>query len=109
MATRALICPRFTRFTDDDRQHGLQIIGLSVQERTAKDQLEQFITDQKIAYPVGFVTDSVFSDYVESRDVSVPQTLIYGRDGRLLAHFNGHSAQIDAAITATVKGELEKK
>lgn len=101
--------PTITGFTDDDRQRGLQIIGLSVQERTTKDQLEQFITDQKIAYPVGFVSDSVFSEYIESRDVSVPQTLIYGRDGRLLAHFNGYSAGIDAAITAAVKRELEKK
>ena len=101
--------PTLTRFTDEDRGRGLQIIGLSVQERTTKDQLEQFITDQKIAYPVGFVSDSLFSEYIESRDVSVPQTLIYGRDGRLLAHFNGHSAQIDAAIASMVKRELEKK
>ena len=101
--------PTITRFTADDYQHGLQIIGLSIQERTTKDQLAQFITDQKIAYPVGFVTDTVFSEYVESRDVSVPQTLIYGRDGRLVRHFNGHSTEIDAAITSIVKSELEKK
>jgi peroxiredoxin len=101
--------PSITRFTDDDRQRGLQIIGLAVQERTTKEQLEQFISEQKLAYPVGWISDSAFSQYVDSRDVSVPQTLIYGRDGRLQAHFNGHSAEIDAAIAATVKRELEKK
>lgn len=101
--------PTLTRFTDEERGRGLQIIGLSIQERTTKDQLEQFIIEHKITYPVGLVSDSLFSQYIESPDVSVPQTLIYGRDGRLLAHFNGQSAEIDVAITSTIKRALEKK
>jgi cytochrome c biogenesis protein CcmG/thiol:disulfide interchange protein DsbE len=97
--------PALTGFTEADRQRGLQILGLSVQERTTKESLAQFIAEQKIAYPVGLVSDPVFSSFVESRDVSVPQTLVYARDGRLAAHFNGRD---DAALVATIKRELEK-
>jgi thiol-disulfide isomerase/thioredoxin len=101
--------PTLTRFSDDDRQRGLQIIGLAVQDsESTSERISQFIKDFKIAYPIGVIKDHIFSDYVESRDVSVPQTLVYGRDGRLVAHFNGHDPQIDAELTATIRRELEK-
>jgi thiol-disulfide isomerase/thioredoxin len=101
--------PTLTRFSDEDRQRGLQIIGLAVQDsESTSERISQFIKDFKIAYPVGVIKDHIFSDYVESRDVSVPQTLVYGRDGRLVAHFNGHDPQVDAELTATIRRELEK-
>jgi thiol-disulfide isomerase/thioredoxin len=102
--------PALTRFTEADRQQGLQIIGLAVQDNeTTSERLAQFIKDQKINYPVATITDDGFAAYVESRDVSVPQTLVYGRDGRLAAHFIGQSAEIDAALVATINRELAKR
>jgi thiol-disulfide isomerase/thioredoxin len=93
----------------DSEQDGLQIIGLAVEcPESTPERLAQFINEFKITYPVAIVKDRVFSKYVESRDVSVPQTLIYGRDGRLAAHFAGHDSKVDAELTATVKRELEK-
>jgi thiol-disulfide isomerase/thioredoxin len=100
--------PTLTRFGEE--QQRLQIIGLAVQDsESTSDRIAQFIKDLKIAYPVGVVKDQVFSDFVESRDVSVPQTLVYGRDGRLVAHFAGHDSRVDAELTATIKRELEKQ
>ena len=102
--------PTMTRFGDADRERGLQIIGLAVQDsETSSERITQFIKDLKITYPIGVIKDHVFSEYVDSRDVSVPQTLVYGRDGRLVAHFSGHDDRIDAALTETVKRELEKQ
>ena len=102
--------PALTRFGDEERQRGLQVIGLAVQDReTSLERLMQFIKDQRIGYPVGLVADKVFADFVRSRDVSVPQTLVFGRDGRLAAHFVGHSAEADAALAAAVARELEKR
>ena len=101
--------PTMTRFGDADRERGLQIIGLAVQDsETTSERIAQFIKDFNIAYPVGVVKDNVFSDFVESNDVSVPQTLVYGRDGRLVAHYSGHDSRIDSELTATIKRELEK-
>ncbi|MCI0336607.1 MAG: TlpA family protein disulfide reductase [Acidobacteria bacterium] len=102
--------PTLARFGDDERQRGLQIIGLAVQDsESTSERIAQFIKEFNLTYPVGVVQDPVFSDFVESRDVSVPQTLIYGRDGRLVAHFTGHDSKVDADLTATIKRELEKK
>jgi peroxiredoxin len=99
-----------TRLASEESESGLQIIGLSAEcPESTPERLAQLIKDYKINYPIAMIKDRVFSNYVESRDVSVPQTLIYGRDGRLAAHFSGHDANVDAELTATVKRELEKQ
>ncbi len=102
--------PTMTRFTEEDNKRGLQIIGLAVDDaESTPKRVAEFIQQMKITYPVGMIEDPVFRKFVESKDVSVPQTLIYGRDGRLVAFFNGHDDSVDAQITATVKRELDKQ
>ena len=101
--------PTMTKFTEDDAKRGLQIIGLAVDDaESTPKRVAEFIQQMKITYPVGMIEDPVFTRFVESKDVSVPQTLIYGRDGKLVAYFNGHDATIDSEITSTVKCELGK-
>jgi len=102
--------PTMTRFTEEDNKRGLQIIGLAVDDaESTPKRVAEFIQQMKITYPVGMIEDPVFTKFVESKDVSVPQTLIYGRDGKLVAYFSGHDSTVDAEITATVKRELDKK
>jgi thiol-disulfide isomerase/thioredoxin len=102
--------PALLSLGESDRERGLQIIGLAVQdEKTSAERLLQFIKDQKVDYPVALVSERVFASYIDSRDLGVPQTLVYGRDGRLAGYFLGQSAEVDAALVATVRRELEKK
>jgi peroxiredoxin len=97
-----------TQFSDDQMKQGLQIIGIESESSTA-DQVRQFIQDQKINYPVAQVDESTFVQFVNSRDLSAPQTLVFGRDGKLVLHTNGHSPQNEAAIRAAVQKALDKK
>lgn len=102
--------PTMTSFTEEDNKRGLQIIGLAVDDaESTPKRVAEFIQQMKITYPVGMIEDPVFRKFVESKDVSVPQTLIYGRDGRLVAFFTGHDDAVGAEITATVKRELNKQ
>ncbi len=101
--------PTLARFGEAESRQGLQIIGLAVQDsESTPDRVAQFMKEYQITYPVGMVKDPVFADFVDSNDVSVPQTLVYGRDGRLVAHFSGHDPNVDAELTSTIKRELEK-
>lgn len=95
-----------TRFTDDDFKRGLQIIGIE-SENTTRERLRQFIQDEKINYPVAQVDEAAFIQYVESRDLSAPQTLIFGRDGKLLLHTMGHGAKTQTAIRETIQKALK--
>lgn len=101
--------PTMTRFNDQDAARGLQIIGLAVKDaESTPERISKFVRDNGITYPVGLIRDPDFSGYVDSSDVSVPQTLVYGRDGRLVAHFKGHDAGIAAELTAVIRRELDK-
>ncbi len=89
----------------------LQVIGMAVKDTRSNSQaVKQFITDQKVGYPVvSEVDDKHFVDFVGSSNVSVPQTLIYGRDGRLIAHYLGYNQQVGTEIEQKITVELAKK
>ena len=89
----------------------LQVVGMAVKDPRSNSQaVKQFITDQKVDYPVvSEVDDRHFVDFVSSKDVSVPQTLIYGRDGRLIAHYLGYNQQVGTEIEQKITVELAKK
>jgi peroxiredoxin len=97
-----------TQFSDDQMKQGLQLIGIESESSTA-EQVRQYIQDQKLNYPVAQIDEGAFMQFVNSRDLSAPQTLVFGRDGKLVLHTNGHSAQNEAAIRAAVQKALDKK
>ena len=97
-----------TQFSGEQANKGLQIIGIE-SESSSAEQVRQFIQDQKMNYPVAQVDEPTFMQFVNSRDLSAPQTLVFGRDGKLLLHTNGHSAQNEGAIRAAVQKALDKK
>lgn len=96
---------------DKDRLEEIQVVGMSVKDPRATPQtLLQFMTEQKVTYPiVQDVEDKHFVKFVGNQNVSVPQTVIYGRDGRIIAHFLGFNQQVGAEIGQKIKDELVKK
>ena len=99
------------KLREDGQSGDLQVMGMSVKDPRSNSQaVKQFISDQKVNYPiVSEVDDKYFVDFVDSTNVSVPQTLIYGRDGRLVAHYLGFNQQVGTEIEQKVKDELAKK
>lgn len=95
-----------TQFSDDDFKRGLQIIGIESEDSTV-ERVKQFIQDEKVNYPIAQIDEPTFIQYVESKDLSAPQTLIFGRDGKLLLHTMGHGAKIQAAIRDTIQKALK--
>jgi len=101
----------FRRSVESGLPAGVHLIGMSVKDARSNPRLlQQFIKEQQINYPVvGEVEDRFFSGLIDSLDVSVPQTLIFGRDGQLVGHFNGYNKQINDAVWEAVKREAGKK
>ena len=97
-----------TQLSEAQSNKELQLIGIE-SESSSADQVRQYIQDQKLTYPVAQVDEPTFIQFVNSRDLSAPQTLVFGRDGKLVLHTNGHSAQNEAAIRAAVQKALDKK
>jgi peroxiredoxin len=101
--------PSMTEYGEAEAKRGLQIIGLAVKDADSSvDNVKKFIAEQHIDYPVGMIADPDFVQFVESKDVSVPQTLVIGRDGRIAAHFTGHNKQTERELADVIQRELEK-
>ncbi len=100
-----------SKLVGEENNSQLKVIGMSVKDlRTNSQNLKSFVEGQNVNYPVvKEVEDQAFMDFIDSNDVSVPQTLIYSRDGRLLAHFTGYNQQVGDAITVKVKDALAGK
>ena len=103
--------PTINKLIDNQKSSDLEVIGMSVKDpRSNLQAVKQFINDQKVGYPVvSEVDDKYFTQFINSTDVSVPQTLIYGKDGRLIAHYRGFNAQVGEEVEAKVKNELAIK
>ena len=103
--------PTINKLIDNQKSSDLEVIGMSVKDpRSNLQAVKQFINDQKVSYPVvSEVDDKYFTQFINSTDVSVPQTLIYGKDGRLIAHYRGFNAQVGEEVEAKVKNELAIK
>lgn len=97
-----------TQFTDEDFKRGLQIIGIESEDSTVQ-RVREFIKDEKIHYPIAQIDEATFIRFVNSQDLSAPQTLIFGRDGKLLLHAMGHGAKTQTAIRETIQKALDKK
>lgn len=102
--------PSINQLVDQFGGKGLEVVGMAVKDARSNSQLvSQFITDQKVTYPVvGGVDDKYFMGFVDSGDVSVPQTLIYGKDGRLAGHFKGFNQQVADEIALKVSEQMGK-
>lgn len=103
--SRDHIIDTMNSYTDAEFDKGLQIIGVE-SESSSVEQVRRYIKDQRMIYPVAQVDEPTFIRYVDSRDLSAPQTLVFGRDGKLLLHTIGHSDKNEAAIKAAVQKGL---
>ncbi len=103
--SRAHITETMTQLAPSD---GLQLIGIE-SESSSVERVKQFIKDQYINYPVAQITENDFIKFVDSRDLSAPQTLVFGRDGKLVLHNYGHSAKTEADLKAAITAALAKK
>lgn len=97
-----------TKFSPGDFGRGLQLIGVESEASSAAN-VRQFVRDQGIEYPVVQIDEATFIRLVNSRNLSAPQTLVYGRDGKLLLHTLGFSEKNEADIRAAIQKALDVK
>lgn len=98
----ALAMPHLSEIDRTKRAEGVQVIGLHVTDRMSPDAIRLSIQKFGIEYPIGVASDQLVVDYVGD-EAGIPQTLVFDRDGVVIAHFVGYTANfprwLDEAIT----------
>lgn len=82
--------PRFVQFHKELGPKGFQVIGISMDDSDAP--VRKFYSEYKMTYPVAMGTEAVATQY--GGVLGLPLTFLIGRDGRILAKYEG-SANLD--------------
>jgi len=96
--------PQLARLAKENRDRGLEVIGMHIDDRgrSSPEAIRKFIDHYGITYTVGLATDDMFISYLGDQDDTIPQTLVFGRDGRLIKHLIGYSPsdgkELDEAV-----------
>jgi thiol-disulfide isomerase/thioredoxin len=96
--------PQLVRIDKELRDKGVEIIGLHIddQGRSTPDAIRNFVKQFSINYTVGMASSEMFIAYLGEEETSIPQTLVFDRNGKVIAHLVGYTKQdapkLDAAI-----------
>lgn len=102
--------PQLARIARENRNRGLEVVGLHIDDRgrSSSEDIRKFIDHYGISYTVGMATDDMFTDYLGTDDDTIPQTLVFGRDGKLIKHLVGytesHGKALDEAVNKALAG-----
>ena len=96
--------PQLVRIAREKRQDGVEVVGLHIDDdgRSSPAAIQKFIQQFNINYTVGLASDDIFISYLGEEETSIPQTLVFDRNGKIVAHLigydNTHAKRLDAAI-----------
>jgi cytochrome c biogenesis protein CcmG/thiol:disulfide interchange protein DsbE len=100
--------PELVKVAREDGPKGVEVVGLHIDDRgrSSPEKIRGFISQYQIPYTVGMATDDVFVAYLGREDDTIPQTLVYNRDGKLIAHFVGYDPSNPNAVDQAVNKAL---
>ena len=86
--------PHLIKIAGEYKNRGVEVIGLTTENPATDTQLvREFSRQYKINYSIGWA-DRFFANELMSGQNGIPQTLIIGKDGKVVKHFVGFNAKI---------------
>jgi thiol-disulfide isomerase/thioredoxin len=87
--------PQLAELSSRYRDQGLEVVGLSLDERSNQAGVADFIKTVGINYTVGYASNRVSGAFLtgtedETGEAPIPQLFIFGRDGKLVEHLIGY-------------------
>jgi len=102
--------PQLARLAKENRERGVEVIGMHIDDRgrSSPEDIRKFIDHYGVTYTIGLATDEMFTSYLGTDEDTIPQTLVFGRDGRLIKHLIGygpaHGKELDEAVNQALAG-----
>ena len=101
--------PHLVEMTDDYKNKGVQVIGLTTENPVAdEEKVRDFVEEFKINYKIGWATAAVALPLMQGSG-SIPQTFVIAPGGKILVKYRGYSAQKPAAIRAMIDKSQDAK
>jgi thiol-disulfide isomerase/thioredoxin len=102
--------PQLARIARENSSRGVEVIGLHIDDRgrSTPEAIRKFMNDYGVNYTIGRASNEMFEAYLGTVEDTIPQTLVFNRDGRLVIHLVGydgsHARTLDEAINLAIAG-----
>jgi thiol-disulfide isomerase/thioredoxin len=100
--------PHVAELYNQYRQRGLTVLGLATDMPERVEDVKSFIGATKVTYPVGYLTAEVIVYYLDPRNHSVPQMVLFGPDGRMVKRLIGWNETNGRELKAAIEDQLAK-
>jgi thiol-disulfide isomerase/thioredoxin len=87
--------PQLAELSQRYRDKGVEVVGMSLNERKDQTEVLDFIKQAGMNYTVGYADDRFSAAFLsgtedETGQPPIPQLFIFGKDGRLIEHLIGY-------------------
>jgi thiol-disulfide isomerase/thioredoxin len=102
--------PQLVRIANQNRARGVEVIGMHIDDRgrSTPEDIKKFMNQYSIPYTIALATDEMFVAYLGTEETAIPQTLVFDRSGRAVAHLVGynqsHARTLDEAVNRALAG-----
>jgi len=102
--------PQLVRIANEKKNRGVEVIGLHIDDRgrSSADAIRKFAQQFGVNYTIGLATDDMFTSYLGTVEDTIPQSLVFDRNGKAIAHFVGYSKEsaqeLDEAVNRALAG-----
>lgn len=100
--------PHLIKLHQRYESQGLALIGLNVGGADDRVRVPDFAAEYHITYPLAF-PDKSLSDLLLSDNDTIPQTFVFGRDGRMIRRYIGYDDSMAENLDKLIQAELAVK
>lgn len=88
--------PQLAKLAQKYRDQGLEVVGLSLNEKKDQTEVLDFVKQAGMTYTVGYAGDRLSAAFLsgtedETGAPPIPQLFIFGKDGHLVKHLVGYN------------------
>lgn len=103
--------PHIVAIYNQYRERGFTVLGLAKDNKDEAEEVKsvkEYMTQAKINYPIGFITNELVAYYADSRNHGVPQMVLFGHDGKMVLRQISWSESIEKYIKDAIEEQLAK-
>ncbi|MEP7270548.1 MAG: TlpA disulfide reductase family protein [Acidobacteriota bacterium] len=102
--------PQLAKLSQKYRDQGVEVVGLSVNEKKDQAEVLDFVKQAGMTYTVGYAGDRVSAAFLsgtedETGQPPIPQLFVFGKDGRLVEHLVGYNESHGLTFLERIVGE----
>ena len=100
--------PDYEKVRKEYSGKAVEFIGLTTEDpRTASEKVKRFAREVNFGFRLGWADRETARLLMNGRNV-IPQTLVIGTNGRIMAHWNGYGGQNRSRLHDTIARALEE-